>query len=32
MTGNGFIQIAFYCLVVTLLVRPFGYYTISASE
>ena len=26
MTVNGFIQIAFYCVVVTLLVKPFGYY------
>src|ERR1700704_5897897 len=26
MTANGFIQIAFYCVVVTLLVKPFGYY------
>ena len=28
MTANGFIQIAFYCVVVTLLVKPFGYYMI----
>ncbi|QBR71916.1 potassium-transporting ATPase subunit KdpA [Beijerinckiaceae bacterium] len=26
MTANGFIQIALYCVVVTLLVKPFGYY------
>ncbi|WOJ88582.1 potassium-transporting ATPase subunit KdpA [Methylocapsa polymorpha] len=26
MTANGFIQIALYCVIVTLLVRPFGYY------
>ncbi len=26
MTANGFIQIALYCVVVTLLVRPLGFY------
>ena len=26
MTANGFIQIALYCVVVTLLVKPFGFY------
>jgi K+-transporting ATPase ATPase A chain len=26
MTINGFVQIALYCLAVTLLVRPFGFY------
>ena len=26
MTGNGFIQIALYCVIVTLLVKPFGFY------
>jgi potassium-transporting ATPase potassium-binding subunit len=26
MSANGFIQVAFYCVVVTLLVKPFGYY------
>jgi potassium-transporting ATPase A subunit len=26
MTANGFVQIALYCVVVTLLVKPFGYY------
>jgi len=26
MTVNGFIQIALYCVVVTLLVKPFGFY------
>ena len=26
MTANGFVQIALYCMVVTLLVKPFGYY------
>ena len=26
MTANGFIQIAFYCVVVTLLVKPLGFY------
>ena len=26
MTGNGFIQIALYCVIVTLLVKPFGLY------
>jgi len=26
MTANGFVQIALYCVVVTLLVKPLGYY------
>src|ERR1700738_5134311 len=26
MTANGFVQIALYCVVVTLLVKPFGFY------
>jgi len=26
MTGNGFIQIALYCVVIILLVKPFGFY------
>lgn len=26
MTANGIVQIALYCVVVTLLVKPFGYY------
>jgi Potassium-transporting ATPase A subunit len=26
MTANGFVQIALYCVVVTLLVKPFSYY------
>ena len=26
MTANGFIQIALYCVAVTLLVKPFGFY------
>src|SRR5664280_70308 len=26
MTGNGFVQIALYCVIVTLLVKPFGFY------
>jgi potassium-transporting ATPase potassium-binding subunit len=26
MTANGFIQIVLYCVVVTLLVKPFGFY------
>jgi potassium-transporting ATPase potassium-binding subunit len=26
MTANGFVQIALYCVVVILLVKPFGYY------
>ena len=26
MTVNGFIQIALYCVIVTLLVKPFGFY------
>jgi len=26
MTGHGFVQIALYCVVVTLLVKPFGFY------
>jgi hypothetical protein len=26
MTANGFIQIALYCVIVTLLVKPFGFY------
>jgi potassium-transporting ATPase potassium-binding subunit len=26
MTINGFVQIALYCVVVTLLVKPFGFY------
>ncbi|WGJ15381.1 potassium-transporting ATPase subunit KdpA [Methylocapsa sp. D3K7] len=26
MTGNGLIQIALYCVIVTLLVKPFGFY------
>jgi potassium-transporting ATPase potassium-binding subunit len=26
MTGNGLVQIALYCVIVTLLVKPFGFY------
>src|ERR1700732_4217303 len=26
MTANGFVQIALYCAVVVILVKPFGYY------
>src|ERR1700730_17220797 len=26
MTANGFVQIALYCVVVTFLVKPFGFY------
>ncbi len=26
MTANGFVQIALYCVAVTLLVKPFGFY------
>jgi potassium-transporting ATPase potassium-binding subunit len=26
MTANGFVQIALYCVIVTLLVKPFGFY------